>query len=267
MKPKPRRETADPKLRIVSLVPSLTELLFDLELEEQIVGRTHYCIHPAGRVEAVTSVGGTKKIRTERLLRLRPTHVIVNIDENTASLARTLRRAGLELVVTHPQSPQDNPALYLQFGELFDRRQQAERLCRDFESARNRLRQAVAGRPRRRVLYLIWRDPWMSVARNTYLAQTLALAGWDTWPPLTGAERGASRYPQVYPDAALLAAVDWVLFSTEPYAFGPADLADFATRFDCDPAKLTLIDGEMTSWYGSRAIRGLDYLREFERAP
>ena len=101
---------------------ALTELLFDLGLGAQIVGRTHYCIHPAEQVKGVPSLGGTKKIRLDRLAALRPTHVIVNIDENTEAMAAAIRELGPELIVTHPLAPDDNPGLYRLLGGVFDRR-------------------------------------------------------------------------------------------------------------------------------------------------
>ncbi len=112
--------------------------------------------------------------------------------------------------------------------------------------------------PPRRVLYLIWRQPWMGISRDTYIARTLALVGWETLPVETEA-----RYPVLDLNRSLLDAADLILFSSEPYRFQPDDLAAFAHDYDCPPEKLRLIDGEMTSWYGNRAIQGLDYLARF----
>jgi len=244
--------------RIVSLVPSITELLFALGLAEQLVGRTHYCIHPQPAVAAIPSVGGTKKIHYARLLALQPTHVILNIDENPRELAERLAGDGLEVIVTHPQAPEDNLALYRLLGGIFHREAAAERLAADFAQALAELRREVW--PRRRVLYLIWRKPWMGVSRETYIAGMLALVGWETLPTVTEA-----RYPLLELDRALLDAADLVLFSSEPYRFQPADLEAFARDYDCPRERLRLIDGEMTSWYGSRAIAGLAYLGRFAR--
>ena len=114
--------------------------------------------------------------------------------------------------------------------------------------------------PRRQVLYLIWRQPWMSVSRDTYIARMLALVGWETLPVVS-----AARYPELALDRSLLDAADWILFSSEPYRFQPADLENFAHNYACPVDKLRLIDGEMTSWYGSRALSGLAYLAHFAR--
>ncbi len=244
--------------RIVSLVPSITELLFALKLEDQVVGRTHYCIHPAPSVAAIPSVGGTKKIHYARLQALRPTHVIVNVDENPRELAERLVADGLQVIVTHPLAPEDNVPLYRLLGGIFNRTAEAEVLAARFEQALAELRQAAW--PQRRVLYLIWRKPWMGVSRDTYIARMLALVGWETLPA-----ECETRYPELEINRALLDAADLILFSSEPYRFLPEHLATFARDYDCPPDKLRLIDGEMTSWYGSRAIQGLDYLAQFAR--
>jgi len=242
--------------RIACLVPSITELLFDLGLGDQVVARSHYCIRPAGRVERVPSVGGTKKIKHRLLKELQPTHVILNIDENTRPMAEQLATYVPHLIVTHPLAPEDNLDLYRRIGNTFGREAEAEALCGRFEQKLTELQAAVGDRPRRQVLYLIWRDPWMTVARDTYMARSLALVRWDTWP-----ETAEQRYPVVAITPELLATVDRVLFSSEPYRFRPEHLAEFARDYGCPPDKLQLIDGEMTSWYGSRAVQGLEYLR------
>jgi len=239
-------------------VPSITELLFALNLGDQIVGRTHYCVHPQPAVAAIASVGGTKKVNQTRLRALRPTHVIVNVDENPRELAERLMADGLQVIVTHPLAPEDNIPLYRLIGGIFNRAAEAETLAAEFEQTLAELRQIAW--PRRRVLYLIWREPWMGVSRDTYIARMLALVGWETLPA-----ESETRYPPLKMGRSLLDAADLILFSSEPYRFQPADLATFARDYVCPLEKLRLIDGEMTSWYGSRAIRGLRYLGQVAR--
>jgi ABC-type hemin transport system substrate-binding protein len=113
-------------LRIVSLVPSLTELVCELGLAGQLVGRTGFCIHPADAVRAIPKVGGTKTVNLEKIRALAPTHVILNRDENLKETADALARFVPNLVVTHPLAPEDNLALYRQFGETFGREVQAK---------------------------------------------------------------------------------------------------------------------------------------------
>ncbi len=251
---------ADGPARIVSLVPSLTELLFALELGDQVVGRTAFCVHPRDRVRALPSVGGTKRINREKLDRLRPTHVVVNVDETPRRLALDLAQSGYQVIVTHPIEVGDNLALYRLFGALFDRRREAEALCDRFASALAALTAAARTLRRRDVLYLIWSNPWMTVSSDTYIARMLALVGWRTV-----AGDAAIRYPTVELDAALLARTELVLFASEPFPFEETHLDAFRSAFPDHAAKAHLIDAEMVSWYGSRAIEGLGYLAAFAR--
>lgn len=244
--------------RIVSLVPSITELLFDLGLGDAVVGRTAYCRHPAGRVRAARSVGGTKSVNMDKLMALRPTHALVNIDENPRALAEDLAARGLTVVVTHPVEVRDNLALYRLLGGIFGRMAEAEALCRRFEAA---WRAVVAERPVRRVLYLIWKEPWMTVSRDTYISRMLDVIGWRTCP-----ESATDRYPVVALEPATLDAVDLVLFSSEPFPFKERHLAAFREAFPTHAPKALAVDGEMISWYGSRAIAGLAYLHGLEQA-
>ncbi|GMV59443.1 MAG: helical backbone metal receptor [Burkholderiaceae bacterium] len=252
---------AAPDARIVSLVPSITELLFDLDLGERVVGRTGFCIHPRERVANVPKVGGTKDVKLDALRRLAPAHVIVNIDENEAPTVDAIRAFVPNVIVTHPNAPADNLALYRLLGGIFDREAQAEALCARLQAELD----ACAARdwPRETVLYLIWKKPWMTVAADTYIARTLALVGWIVTAP-AGGERGAARYPVVDDLDTEVARVDRVLLSTEPFMFRERHVTELRSRHPQQP--IDLIDGEMTSWYGSRAIRGLAYLREFRAA-
>jgi ABC-type Fe3+-hydroxamate transport system substrate-binding protein len=244
--------------RIVSLVPSLTELLFALDLGDQVVGRTAYCVRPEDRVRRVTSVGGTKTVHLERIQRLEPTHVIVNVDETPRALAETLAEQGYRVIVTHPITVDDNLALYRLLGGIFGCPARAERLCEAFTAARTRLRACIAGRPPLPVLYLIWSKPWMTVSRQTYIAHFLAEAGMATVPAAA-----AARYPTVTLDEALLADVARVLFASEPFPFRERHLAAFARTYPAHRDKARLIDGQMVSWYGPRAIEAFGYLERF----
>jgi hypothetical protein len=252
--------------RIVSLVPSITELLCDLGLAEQLVGRTGFCIHPWEVVRQIPKVGGTKDVLMDRVRELEPTHVVVNVDENLKEDAETLAEFVPNVVVTHPLEPRDNLALYRQMGETFGRETEAEAMCERFEAAYARA--TVSPDSEQTVLYLIWRDPWMTVAPDTYIAQTLALFGWRAPEgvvvlsnPVGDKGQQPPRYPEV--DLADFAGVDRVLLSSEPFHFKEHHVAEVEELVP--GAKVSLIDGEMTSWYGSRAIAGLDYLAEYTR--
>lgn len=253
-----RHPPAAGEVRLVSLVPSITELLFALDLAGQLVGRTTFCVHPAGRVDAIAKVGGTKTVNLEKVRRVRPSHVIVNVDENRKQDVDAIADMGCRVVVTHPVEPADNLKLYRLLGGVFHRRKRAEQLCAEFERALSALRDSASGFPRRRVLYLIWRDPWMTVSEDTYISRTLALAGLHT-----EGGRPDVRYPEISFDEALMANVDCVLLSTEPFPFKQKHVDEVRALTERWRPPVRIIDAEMVSWYGPRAIPGLDYLKDF----
>ncbi|WP_313953837.1 helical backbone metal receptor [Accumulibacter sp.] len=240
--------------RIVSLVPSLTELLVDLGLAEVLVGRTGFCIHPRQLVRRVPKLGGTKGFDVGKLRALQPTHVIVNIDENRRDEVDALREFVPHLIVTHPLAARDNLDLYRLLGGVFGREAQAAALATDFEREWLALSADADRLPRQRVLYLIWQQPWLSVARDTYISRVLAAAGWDTLPA-----ESTLRYPEV-DLPALAGEAEMILLSSEPFPFREQHRRRLAAELPETP--VALIDGEMVSWYGSRAIRGLAYLRQ-----
>jgi ABC-type Fe3+-hydroxamate transport system substrate-binding protein len=242
--------------RIVCLVPSITELLCDLGLAEQLVGRTGFCIHPWDIVRTIPKVGGTKDVKLDRVRELAPTHVVLNVDENTRETAAELAEFVPHVVVTHPQGPRDNLELYRLLGAVFGADAAAERLCAAFEEAYDEVADPTGAH--QNVLYLIWRDPWMTIARETYISRTLALVNWHTHP-----DDSAERYPEI-DLPGLAGTIDRVLLSSEPFHFRPRHQAEIAALVP--GAEVTLIDGEMTSWYGSRAIQGLRYLAEYAHA-
>ena len=242
--------------RIVCLVPSITELVCELGLADELVGRTGFCIHPWETVRRVPKVGGTKDIKLERIGDLARTHVIVNVDENRREDADALAEFVPHVVVTHPLGPLDNLDLYRLLGATFGREAQAARLCEEFERALDELR-ARTWAPQD-VLYLIWRDPWMAVAPDTYIAQMLALVGWRSQPL-----HSEDRYPTVDLEECA-GRVDRVLLSSEPYHFKERHVPEVAAL--APNAQVSLIDGEMISWYGSRAIQGLHYLASYASA-
>ncbi|ANH69787.1 helical backbone metal receptor [Mitsuaria sp. 7] len=294
--------TASP-LRIVSLVPSVTELLFALGLGAWVVGRTGFCIHPAPAVSAISKIGGTKDVNLQKVRALAPTHAVVNVDENRLDTVEALREFILHLVVTHPCGPEDNLTLIAQIVEMVEvfaaelgvrsepagrkvippdeisylegalpdvpeLRDRADRLAVELREALAACRSFRDDRPPtqagRRVLYLIWRAPWMTVARDTYIARMLAEVGWHTWPPVDGGPHGAARYPVVTGDEPWLPEIDELLLSSEPYRFGEEHLAEAQAL--CPNARVRLVDGELISWYGPRAAEGLRYLRGLAEA-
>jgi ABC-type Fe3+-hydroxamate transport system substrate-binding protein len=238
--------------RIVCLVPSITELLCELGLAAELVGRTGFCIHPRETVRRIPKVGGTKDVDLDKVRALAPSHVILNIDENRREDAQALAELVPTIVVTHPLAPLDNLALYRLLGGIFGRAREAEALCASFEREYAALRSQASALLPEPVLYLIWKSPWMTVSRDTYVSRMLALVNWETIP-----EKSSDRYPKTTLDGART-----ILLASEPYLFREAHVAEVQSLTG---ARVALIDGEMTSWYGSRAIEGLRYLSRFRR--
>jgi ABC-type Fe3+-hydroxamate transport system substrate-binding protein len=261
--------------RIVCLVPSISELLFALGAGDRLVGRTGFCVHPKHSIRTVPKVGGTKTVDIEKIRTLAPTHLIVNIDENEKSAVEQLATFVPNVIVTHPLGPLDNLSLYRLLGSIFGREDKAEELCAAFRKAYAGAVSSCVGLPRERVLYLIWKSPWMTISRDTYISRTLAAIGWDTVQT-----DGQVRYPTIELTPALLANVDRIFLSSEPYAFRERHLKEIsemlaaATHYFVptpmeeydSPMRVSLIDGEMTSWYGSRAIDGMKYLSRWRTA-
>ena len=241
--------------RIVSMVPSLTELLYDLDLLAYIVGCTKFCVHPQKLLKDIPKFGGTKCVDPLVILDLEPTHIIMNIDENKKELFEQFKNKNVEVIVTHPQTPLDNLILFETFGKIFRRMELANNLITEFkQSLRNLKKDSKFYKPKD-VLYLIWRKPWMSVAKDTYISKMLKLINYNTVNL-----HSRERYPVISEAELLSFGCDAILLSSEPYPFKERHIAEIKTLCkSCD--EVSLIDGEKISWYGSRAIKGLEYLR------
>jgi len=244
--------------RIACLVPSLTETLFAIGAGDRVVARTGFCLHPRATVRAVRKVGGTKDPDLALLRALEPTHLVVNVDENRREDVDAARAFVPHVIVTHPLGPADNRRVLRLLGGVFGREREAAAIADDVDAALADLDAVAASRPRERVLYLIWRRPWMCVARETYVAATLARAGLDTRP-----ERCAVRYPAIADDDAAWRVADRILLSSEPFAFRARDARELAAQLR---KPVHLVDGEWTSWYGARAAAGLRALSAFRRS-
>lgn len=241
--------TEDNPPRIVSLVPSITELLCDLGLQQYLVGRTGFCIHPRDMLQAIPKVGGTKDVNIDKIRRLAPTHLVVNIDENEKPTVDQLAQFIPNIIVTHPMCVTDNFELFRLFGGIFNAAIRAEQLC---QSLQQQLSVLLRAEQTKKVLYCIWKDPWMTVSQDTYIANMLSLRGWQQWQvdsPL--------RYPQFDWADSSLQDVELVLLSTEPFSFTQKHAKELQEQIQ---KPVLLVDGEMLSWYGSRAIQGIAYL-------
>ena len=235
--------------RIVSLVPSLTETCFDLDLSAHLVGRTDYCISPPGLVETIPSMGGPKNVDANAFDAARPTHVLISPEENSRNILPLIDACGAEAVLIHLLTPEDNRALLTRLGNLFDRRTKAEALVRRLDAALNDARICRETTASRTVLPLIWKDPWITVGQETYVAAMLGAVGLHVKPPHDG------LYPRINDLTTAAQAVDWVLLTTEPYLFDETHVAQL--KAELRTPHVFLVTGESVAWYGSRVIAAI----------
>ncbi len=247
-------------MRIVSLCPSLTELVFDLGAGADLVGRTRFCVHPADRVPGVAICGGTKDPRLERIVELAPDLVLMNEEENRRQDADALRRAGLAVHASLPRTVAETAAMVRSIGAALGRPEAASRIAVDIEARAERARATAASRHPWSYAYLIWRRPWMSVSDDTFIAALLGLAGGTN--VFGGA---AERYPTVTLDELERAAPRVVLLSSEPYPFDERHAGELGEALGWSRERFRRVDGELLSWHGSRTPRGIDYADQLAR--
>jgi len=241
-------------VRIVSLCPSLTELVFDLGRGDELVGVTRYCAHPAGRVAAIEKVGGTKDPDVARIVALGPDVVLMNDEENRREDHAALVAAGLRCESSLPRDPAGTAAMVREIGAALGSAERAGSIARDIEARAARVRSAAQGLPEVRWAYLIWREPWMTVNGDTFADSLLTLPGGrNVFAGLP------ERYPEVAPAELAAADPDLVLLGTEPFPFEPKHAAELAELAGLPAQRFRVADGEYLSWHGSRTPDGIDY--------
>jgi ABC-type Fe3+-hydroxamate transport system substrate-binding protein len=251
--------------RIVSLIPSTTELLCDLGLAGALVGITVYCREPAALLRGKTRVGGEKDPDLERIRALGPDLVIANVEENVREHIDTLRGWGLAVHVTYPRTVIGAIAMIRELGEVTGTAARAAALADELEARLARTRAATAAWPPARVFYAIWREPYMTIGADTYIHDVLAACG-----AANVFADATERYPAVTLDAVAARRPDVILLPDEPFRFRRVHLADFAPYADVPAVRdgrIHLVDGKPFSWHGARladALRTLPAL--FARA-
>jgi ABC-type Fe3+-hydroxamate transport system substrate-binding protein len=244
-------------MRIVSLCPSLTELVFDLGHGAELVGRTKFCIHPADRVGAIEKVGGTKNPKVDRIIALAPDIVLLNEEENRREDADALAAAGIACHVSFPHTALETAAMVRSIADAIHATSEGERIARDIETRHERVVRNAKRRDPVTFAYLIWREPWMTVNADTFVDALLSDAG--------GRNAFAGqpdRYPTITPEQLGAAKPDVVLLSTEPFPFKPSHADELAERSGLPRDHFQIVDGEMLSWHGSRTPAGIDYAEQ-----
>jgi ABC-type Fe3+-hydroxamate transport system substrate-binding protein len=244
--------------RVVSLVPSLTEWLIVAGVGERLVGVTDWCAEPAGALDGLARVRGTKNPDLAAVRGLEPDLVVANAEENRKLDVQRLEAGGLAVFVTMPTTVAGAVAELRDLAAAVGDLPGAAALDADLVAA---VADAYRRRPVRRVRYAcaVWRDPWMWLGRRAYAADLLALAGGE--PVL---DDPATRYPKLELETVAGLAPELVLLPSEPYQFGTADAGELAGRFG--GARVELVDGRALTWYGPRIPAALAAYRELLEA-
>lgn len=243
-----RISIADTPQRIISLVPSQTELLVDLGLEGSIVGVTKFCVHPKGLKERKVIVGGTKNYRYDVIESLKPDLIIGNKEENEQSGIENLMKK-YPVWMSDIYNVEDSFEMIWRLGELLQVKDKAEEIIRQL-----RLDFALPLLKKGTAVYLIWNDPIMAVGPNTFINEMLDFAGFEN---LTM----SSRYPQLSREELIDLSPNYLLLSSEPFPFKEKHVQYFQSLLP--ETEVRIVDGEIYSWYGSRLLKAKSYFNSF----
>lgn len=242
---------SQPPQRIVSLVPSQTELLFHLGLNDQVCGISKFCIHPSDWHKNKTRVGGTKNPNLSLIRSLNPDLIIANHEENRKEDIEALA-ADFNVWVTDVRTMDDALAMILDLGHLTHRVTQAQIIHDEVISARTSKNEQISIYELVPTAYFIWKNPYMTIGANNFIHTMLGEAR------LENVFSGELRYPEVSLDYEQVNRAELIILSTEPYPFSDEDVAHFSEIFP--EKKIILGDGEMFSWYGSRLRLAMPYI-------
>ncbi|HET8752859.1 MAG TPA: helical backbone metal receptor [Salinimicrobium sp.] len=249
-------ELVEKPKRIVSLVPSQTELLVDLGLEDALVGITKFCVHPKRLRKQIKIVGGTKKVNVEKIRALQPEIILCNKEENTEEMVQELEKIA-PVHVSDIKTIQDTLNLIKNYGEIFLVQQEASAIAQKIENRLAEHLEVKKDKPEKRVAYLIWKNPWMVAGKDTFINHLLEINGLKN----VFLDKN-SRYPEISLEEINNRSVDVVMLSTEPYPFQEKHRNLILEK--CGVQKVEIVDGEFFSWYGSRLISAFEYFRRIE---
>jgi ABC-type Fe3+-hydroxamate transport system substrate-binding protein len=240
-----------PPQRIISLVPSQTELLAELGLAESVVGITKFCVHPEGWLKRKTIVGGTKKFQFEIIQKLNPDLIIGNKEENYREGIEALSRL-YPVWMSDINVLQDALAMISSVGEITSMQQESNKIIGVIRSKFATIKKHNG----QTVLYLIWKEPWMSVGSDTFIHHLVTLLG------LSNVTGNRNRYPALSENEISLLAPEYIFLSSEPFPFRQQHVEEIQKI--SPQSKVLLVDGEMFSWYGSRLMKAPDYFNTLQ---
>lgn len=246
-----------PPKKIISLVPSQTELLFDLGLEDQLDGITKFCVHPGHLRKSKKIIGGTKNLRIAEIKKLHPDLIIANKEENEKDQIEELARY-FPVWISDIKNFDDAINMISGIGEITGRSYQAEGIINKIiASKRIFQKELIKDHDLKSVLYLIWKEPYMSVGADTFIHAMLQIAGFRN---IIEEKR---RYPEIHINEIQHFAPGLIFLSSEPYPFKEKHISELQALFPA--SKILLVDGEMFSWYGSRLIYAFAYFSSLHR--
>lgn len=236
--------------RIISLVPSQTELLYDLGLDKEVVGITKFCVHPEEWFRNKTRVGGTKQLHLDKIRELKPDLIIANKEENTQEQIEELATE-FPVWISDINNLPSALNMIQALGQVTGMEGRANQLVEEVVQGFNDLHKANTPK---RVAYFIWRNPWMSIGRDTFIHSMIQTMGWQNVLADT------TRYPELTLEELKAYNPELILFSSEPFPFKEQHIAE--VKAVLPDAEVMLVDGEMFSWYGSRLKKAITYLQE-----
>jgi ABC-type Fe3+-hydroxamate transport system substrate-binding protein len=240
--------------RMVSLVPSQTELLYDLGLEEEVVGITKFCVHPAKLNKTKARIGGTKNVNIAAIHRIQPNLIIANKEENVKEQVEELAQT-FDVLVTDVNNLQDALAMIRTIGQITGKQARAMSLADAINQAFDKLILAIDSKRKIKTAYLIWKNPYMAAGGGTFINNMTQHCG------MVNIFTNVNRYPKISLDE--LRDCELILLSSEPYPFKEKHADEI--RAAIPNARIILADGEMFSWYGSRLLKAAHYFENLHK--
>lgn len=238
-------------MKVISLVPSITEALFDIGLtENEIIGRTKFCIHPADKVKLVTKIGGTKNLDINKIYELNPDIIIANREENVKDQIEELQKK-FKVIVTDVSTLEDNYYLLKTLGNLFKK----NAITQNYNLKIYDVFQNISSKVKIQCAYLIWKNPYMTIGSDTFIHHVMQELGFDN------IFKNQKRYPKI--NTENLKEADVIMLSSEPFPFKENHIMELKEIYP--NKKILIVDGEAFSWYGTRLAKCEDYFRELRK--
>lgn len=234
-------------MKVISLVPSITEALFDLGLtENEVIGRTKFCVHPAEKVKNIEIIGGTKNLNTDKIKSLQPDLIIANKEENVKEQVEELMK-DFKVIVNNTETIEDNYYLLKNLGLIFNKEEKAQVFNLKIYEIFNQ----VQLKSKVKAAYLIWKNPYMTVGSDTFIHHVLSEIGFEN------IFKNKTRYPEI--EIADLNEADVIMLSSEPFPFKEKHILELKETYP--DKKIIIVDGEAFSWYGTHIAKCENYFK------